>query len=252
LKTRAVRDGDHWIIRGQKLYTSTASYANYCWLAVRTDPDAKPDHAGISVFIVPMDTPGIQLSPLHGLNEHRSNVVFWDDVRVPHSALVGEVNGGWKAITAALAYERIALAAVTARGRSYFDKLIDYVSTAERNGRPLREDSLVRERMAALAGEIEAARLLSAHTARIVEQGGVPIAEAAMLKIYSGELMERLGETALDLLGSGGSLRTGSPSALVHGDFEFCIRDSLMYVIGGGTGEIQRNIVALRGLGLPR
>ena len=252
LKTRATREGTEWVIRGQKLYTSTASYANYCWIATRTDPDAKPSHAGISIFAVPMTTPGITMQPLIGLNEHRSNVVFWDDVRVPESALVGEVNGGWKVITDALAFERIALAGVAARGRAYFDKLVEYVRMAERNGRPLREDTLVRDRLATLAGEIEAARLLSVETARSVDGGGVPAHEAAMAKVYSGELMERLGETALDILGSGAALRDGSRSTLISGNFEFCIRDSLMYVIGGGTNEIQRNIIALRGLGLPR
>jgi alkylation response protein AidB-like acyl-CoA dehydrogenase len=252
LKTRAVKDGDDWVIRGQKLYTSTASYANYCWLAARTDPDAQPSHAGITVFVVPMDSPGLTLQPLIGLNEHRSNVVFWDDVRVPASAVVGEVNGGWKVITAALAFERIALAGVAARGRAYFDKLVAHARSASRGGRPMRDDPLVRERLATLAAEIEAARLLSVQTAQIVEDGGVPAHEAAMAKIYSGELMERLGEAALDLLGTGAGLRDGSRSTLLDGSFEFCIRDSLMYVIGGGTNEIQRNIVALRGLGLPR
>ena len=147
---------------------------------------------------------------------------------------------------------RIALASVAARGRAYFDKLVEHVRHAERRGKPLREDTLIRDRLATLAGEIEAARLLSVETARIVDGGGVPVHEAAMAKVYSGELMERLGEAALDILGSGAALRDGSRSTLIHGNFEFCIRDSLMYVIGGGTNEIQRNIIALRGLGLPR
>lgn len=252
LKTRAIKDGNEWVIRGQKLYTSTASYANYCWLAARTDPDAVPNHAGISVFIVPMDTPGLTLQPLTGLNEHRSNVVFWDNVRVPESAIVGEVNGGWKVITAALAFERIALASVAARGRGYFDKLVDYVRQADRHGKPLRQDPLVRDRLATLAAELDAARLLAVQTARLTDEGELPVHQAAMSKVYSGELMERLGETALDLLGSGASLRPGARSALIGGNFEFCLRNSLMYVIGGGTNEIQRNIIALRGLGLPR
>ncbi len=252
LKTRAIRDGDGWIIRGQKLYTSTASYANYCWLAARTDPDAVPSHAGISVFIVSMDTPGIVMQPLYGLNDHRSNVVFWDDVRLPAGALVGEVNGGWKVITAALAFERVALASVAARGRGYFDKLVAHVHQARRNGRPMAEDALVRDRLGALAADIEAARLLAVQTAQLIEAGQVPIHQAAMTKVYSGELMERLGEAALEILGTGAALKGGARSSLIGGDFEFCIRDSLLYVIGGGTNEIQRNIIALRGLGLPR
>ena len=252
LKTRAIQDGSEWVIRGQKLYTSTASYANYCWLAARTDPNAVPSHAGISVFIVPMTTPGITLQPLTGLNDHRSNIVFWDDVRIPESAVVGEVNGGWKVITAALAFERVALASVAARGRAYFDKLVDHVMHAERNGKPMRFDTLVRDKIASLAAEIEAARLLAVQTARLIDEGAVPAHEAAMSKVYSGELMERLAEAAFDLLGSGASLKGGARSALIDGAFEFCIRDAFLYVIGGGTNEIQRTLIALRGLGLPR
>lgn len=252
LKTAATKDGNEWIIRGQKLYTSTASYANYCWVAVRTDPKAEPKHAGISVFIVPMNTPGITLQPLIGLNDHRSNVVFWDDVRVPESALVGDVNGGWKVITAALAFERVALASVAARGRAYFDRLVAYLGHAERNGVPLRQDRLVRDRIATLGSEIEAARLLAVQTAHLIDQGQVPVHEAAMSKVYAGELMERLGEAALDILGTGATLKGGPRSAVLDGDFEFGLRDSLLYAIGGGTNEIQRNIIALRGLGMPR
>jgi alkylation response protein AidB-like acyl-CoA dehydrogenase len=251
IRTAAIPSDDGWIIRGQKIYTSTAGYANYCWLAARTNPD-DPRASGISVFIVPLDSPGITIQPLSGLNGHRSNVVFYDDVRLSRDALVGPVHGGWKIITAALAYERIALAGIAARARSYFDQLVEYVLTASRNGVPMARDSLVRDNLAALAAQIEAARLLAIETARVAESGIVPIHQAAMSKVYASELMERLAEAALDILGTGAALRYGSLSTLINGRFEYAVRDALLYTIGGGTNEIQRSLIASRGLNIPR
>jgi alkylation response protein AidB-like acyl-CoA dehydrogenase len=251
IKTAATRSKDGWTIRGQKLYTSTAGYANYCWLAARTNPD-DPRASGLSVFIVPLDSPGITIQPLHGLNGHRSNIVFYDDVLLREDAIVGEVNGGWAVITAALAHERIALAGIAARARSYFDQLVAYVLTTSRNGTPLARDPLVRDNLAALAAQIEAARLLAVETARVAGSGIVPIHQAAMVKVYASELMERLAETALDMLGAGGALRYGSLSTLIDGRFEYAVRDALLYTIGGGTNEIQRTLIASRGLNLPR
>jgi alkylation response protein AidB-like acyl-CoA dehydrogenase len=251
IKTAAVRTDKGWTIRGQKLYTSTAGFANYCWLAARTNPQ-DPRASGISVFIVPLDTKGITIQPLQGLNGHQSNVVFYDDVELPPEALVGEVNGGWKIITAALAHERIALAGIAARARSYFDQLVNYALTASGTGGPMAKDSLVRDTIASLATQIEAARLLAVETARLVGTGSVPAHQAAMLKVYASELMERLAETALDLLGPGASLRPGSNATLIAGRFEYAVRDALLYTIGGGTNEIQRTLIATRGLNLPR
>jgi alkylation response protein AidB-like acyl-CoA dehydrogenase len=252
IKTSAARTtGGGWVINGQKIYTSTAGFASHVWLAVRTDPTS-PKHGGISVFAVPLTTPGITMQPMSGLNGHRSNVVFYDDVKVPDDALVGEENGGWKVITAALAFERVALAAVAARGRAYFDQLLDYLGTAYRDGRPMGRDSLVRDRVGALAAEIEGARLLAVQTAQVMERGEVPLHEAAMVKVYASELMERLAEAAFDLVGAGAALAAGSVGALVDGRFEYAVRDALLYTIGGGTNEIQRTLIALRGLDLPR
>lgn len=251
IKTAATATADGWVIRGQKIYTSAAGYANYCWLAARTNPHDRR-HGGISVFVVPLDTPGITIQPLKGLNGHRSNIVFYDDVRVPADAIVGEMNGGWKIITAALAYERVALAGIAARARAYFDRLLRYVLNARRDGKPMAQDSLVRDKIGELAAAIEAARLLAAETARVIDTGAVPVHQAAMLKVYSSELMERLAETAFDLVGAGATLRSGPASAAIQGRFEFAVRDALLYTIGGGTNEIQRTLIALRGLGLPR
>ena len=246
IRTSATRTEDGgWSIRGQKIFTSTAGFSTHVWLAARTDP-AQPRHGGISVFAVPLDTPGITLQPMSGLNGHRSNIVFYDDVKLPADALVGEENGGWKIITEALAYERVTLAAIGARARAYFDRLLAHVK------QEMAHDPLVLDSVGALAAEVEAARLLAVRTAQVVEQGEVPLWQAAMVKVYASELMERLSEAAFDLLGTGATLAAGSEGTVADGSFEYGVRDALLYTIGGGTNEIQRTLIALRGLDLPR
>ncbi len=252
IKTAARRSEDGgWVIRGQKIFTSTAGFSTHVWLAARTDPK-NPRHGGISVFAVPLNTPGITLQPMSGLNGHRSNVVFYDDVKLPADALVGEENGGWKVITDALAFERVTLAAIGARARGYFDRLLAHVAQATAHGKPLAHDSLVLDRVGALGAEVEAARLLAVRTAQVVEQGELPLWQAAMVKVYASELMERLSEAAFDLLGTAAALAEGSEGAIAGGAFEYGVRDALLYTIGGGTNEIQRTLIALRGLALPR
>ncbi|MDO8705417.1 MAG: acyl-CoA dehydrogenase family protein [Sulfuricaulis sp.] len=252
IKTSAMRTDDGgWLVRGQKIYTSTAGFSTHVWLAARTDP-SQARQAGISVFAVPLDSPGITLQPMSGLNGHRANIVFLDDVRLAADTLIGEVNGGWKVISDALAYERVTLAAIGARARGYFDRLLAHVGGASRNGRPMAQDSLVLDRVGALGAEVEAARLLAVQAAQVVEQGEVPVWQAAMVKVYASELMERLSEAAFDLLGAGATLKDGAESALADGVFEYAVRDALLYTIGGGTNEIQRTLIALRGLDLPR
>ncbi len=244
--------GGGWRIRGQKTFTSTAGFSTHVWLAARTDP-AQPRHRGISVFIVPLDAPGITLQPMSGINGHRANVVFYDDVEVGENALVGELHGGWAVITAALAFERVSLAAIAARARGYFDLLLSHVQTAALpSGQPMAADSLVGDRIGQLAAQIEAARLLAVNTALVVEGGEVPVHQAAMVKVFASELMETLSEAVFDLLGTGAALESGAPGALLDGRFEYAVRDALLYTIGGGTNEIQRTLIAQRGLGMPR
>lgn len=252
LRTAAMRTGDGgWTVRGQKTFTSTAGFSTHLWLAARTDPSS-PRAGGISVFIVPLDASGITMQPMIGLNGHRANTLFLDDVRLPADALVGRENGGWAVITDALAYERASLAGIAARARGYFDQLVEHLRTARRGGRPMARDALVRDRIGALAAEIEAARLLALQTAEAMQRGEVPVYQAAMSKVYGSELMERLAQSAFDLLGTGASLQPGPASALIDGRFEYAVRDALLYTIGGGTNEIQRTLIALRGLDLPR
>ena len=246
LRTRARRDGDGFVIDGAKLYTTLAELADYCWLAVRTDPDS-PKHAGISVLLVPMDSPGITVRPLHALGGHRTNAVFYDSVRVGADALVGQLNGGWAIITEALAFERVMLGGKVARVRRELDELI-----ARLRDDPLRHDLRVRDAIGQLAAELEAARMLALRCILELEAGRVPHHEAAMAKVFCGELEERLAETALEILGPGAGLAAGSADAELDGLFEHVVRASLLDVIGGGTNDIQRTLIAVRGLGLPR
>lgn len=252
LQTRAVRDGDEWVINGQKIWNSAGSYADYIWLAVRTDPDAQPRQAGISVFIVPVKAPGVTMRPSMALYGRTFCNVFLDDVRVPADALVGKVNGGWAILTGALADERMLMGASINRTRRLFGCVIEYIRRSKVNGEPMGSLSWLRDRIGALAAEIEIGRQLLMHCVAMAEQGKVPIHEAAMSKCYSAELMERFGEAALDLLGMQATLSEDADNPLAAGEIEQYLRQSIMFVIGGGTVEIQRNLIAQRGLGLPR
>lgn len=247
LRTSAVRDGDEWVINGQKLWCTDGEKAQYVWLAVRTDPNAKPQHAGISMFAVPLNSPGITIHPSMALYGHSFCTVFFDDVRVPASALIGEVNGGWKVITSALADERMLMGASVVEIRRAFQALVENVRVAND-----RDNSAVRDRIGALASELEVARRFMMHAVSMAEQNRVAMAEAAISKHFTGELMERVGEASLDILGLGATLSEGSLGALSDGLLEQVLRFSMMLVIAGGTAEIQRTLIALRGLNLPR
>jgi alkylation response protein AidB-like acyl-CoA dehydrogenase len=251
LRTRAVRDGDDWVVNGQKLWSTGGDKSEYVWLAVRTDPEAKK-HAGISVLMADLRSPGVTIRPSMALYGKTFSAVFYDNVRVPAKNLVGNVNDGWKVITDALAAERVMIGGsrMAAIDRA-FDRLTGYIRTAEVGGRRLKDDPVVRDRIGGLASEIEVARQFLARNTNMVEQGRVPVYEAAVGKVFAGELQERLGQAALDILGSGGLLGEDSPSAPV-GEMEQVLRHSIMGMIGGGTSEIQRNLIAIRGLGLPR
>jgi alkylation response protein AidB-like acyl-CoA dehydrogenase len=248
LRTRAVREGDEWVIQGQKIWTTTY-WGKYMFLAARTDPDAKPPHAGISMFIVPMDTPGIQVKPATTMYDGSFANVFYDNVRIPAENIVGPVNGGWKVLTDALANERGLIGGgIVLKVAQAFNLLLADVRADPR----LRDDPRVRERIGLLAAEIEVGRQLMLHCAELAESGTTPPEMGAISKVFSGELMERFGEAALDILGPSAALSQGSPGARRAGRYEQNLRHSMMWVISIGTNEIQRTLIAQRGLGLPR
>jgi alkylation response protein AidB-like acyl-CoA dehydrogenase len=221
------------------------------WLAVRTDPEAKK-HAGISMLMVDLKSPGVTIRPSMALYGRTFSTHFYDDVRVPAKNMVGEVNSGWKVITDALASERVMIGGTrVATIERAFDRFTEHVKTAVVDGKPLKSDPLIRDRIGALAADLEVARQLQMQSLRAVEQGRAPIHEAAMAKVFASELQERLGQAALDILGTGGLLSEDAESAPL-GEMEQFLRHSLMGIIAGGSNEIQRNIIAQRGLDLPR
>ncbi|MEX1255000.1 MAG: acyl-CoA dehydrogenase family protein [Dehalococcoidia bacterium] len=248
LQTRAVRDGDDWVINGQKIFTSGAHSATHVWLAARTDSDA-PKHRGISMFIVPIDAPGVTITPMYTMSGLRTNQTFYDDVRVSSDALVGEENRGWYIVAHALNHERVGLAPTGGLGRS-FDALVQYLR--ERRPEAL-EDPQVRMRLAEMRMEVHVQRALATTNGSIIANGGTPTMEASMAKVWSSELRHRLHSLAMDLLGRyGGLTRESGDLAPANGRLEMIYRTSPILRFGGGTNEIQRSIIAQRGLGLPR
>jgi alkylation response protein AidB-like acyl-CoA dehydrogenase len=222
------------------------------FLAARTDPEAKPPHAGISMFIVPMDAAGISIRPAATMYDGSFANIFYDNVRIPLENIVGEVNGGWKVLTGALAYERgLVGGGIVLKVAHAFEQLRKRIM-AQGGTRALGDDPIVRDRMATLACEIEVGRQLMVHCAELAADGITPPEYGAISKVFSGELMERFGEAALDILGMRATLSEQMPGALDNGRFEQNLRHSLMWVISIGTNEIQRSLIAQRGLGLPR
>lgn len=252
LRTSAVRDGDHWVINGQKIWTTTW-WGKYMFLAARTDRDAKPQHAGISMFIVPMNAAGVTIRPATTMYDGSFANIFYDNVRIPAENIVGEVNGGWKVLTGALAFERgLVGGGIVLKVAHAFEQLRRHVMTRDDEGRSLGDDPIVRDRMATLAAEIEVGRCLMMHCAELAADGVTPPEYGAISKVFSGELMERFGEAALDILGMRATLSEQMPGGIDNGRFEQNLRHSLMWVISIGTNEIQRSLIAQRALGLPR
>jgi hypothetical protein len=249
-KTRAVRDGDDWIIDGQKMFTTLAHEAAYVFLLTRTDPDV-PKHRGLTMFLVPLDAPGVEIHPVHTMGGERTNATFYSGVRVPDSLRVGEVDGGWDVMTVALTFERGGFA--LSEADRVWQQTVDWATTTHRpDGTRVIDDPLVRERLASMRIDDEVARLLALRCSYVAATGGMPGVEGSMHKLWYAEAMTRDAAELVDMLGAEGILAHGEAEAPVDGWVEHLYRHAAVTTIYGGTSEVQRGIIAERGLGLPR
>jgi alkylation response protein AidB-like acyl-CoA dehydrogenase len=248
LQTRAVRDGDHYVVNGQKIWTSYAHYTSHIWLAARTGP-SDSRHRGLTVFVLPTDTPGVTIRPIHTQADFITNEAFFDDVRIPVADRVGEENQGWRVIMLALDIERTTFYSMQTRA---YEELVEWARTHERGGRPVIEDPHVRKTLAELSVDLEVARLLALRSAWMMGSGTVANAESSVNKVWNSDLRLRLGDAGLDVMGEEGQLRLGDEQAPNLGRTELFYRHAPLWRFAAGTNEIQRNIIAQRGLGMPR
>jgi alkylation response protein AidB-like acyl-CoA dehydrogenase len=246
---RATEVEGGWRLDGHKIWTTSAHFADWYWVGARTDPGSK--HRGITLFLVDMKHPGLTIHPTWTIGDERTNEVFFDGVFVSDDYVVGQVNSGWTYICEALDLERFAMMPVGPLEMKV-RALVDYARGAERDGAPLRADPRARRSIAALVTQLEVARMLQRRVISEALRERVPTVESSRYKLYMNELGQRVADAALDLMGPAGTLKPGQPGAPVGGRFERSYRYTVVDTIGGGTSEIQKNIIARRGLGLPQ
>lgn len=250
LRTRAVLDGDSWVINGQKTWNSRGHISTHIWLLARTGaPDSR--HKGLSVFIVPLDTPGIEIQHVESWGDHMFNDVFFSDVRVPATHLIGEVDKGWSIVMSAVNGERAFLGFAYSL-RNILDDFIDHCKATSFEGQVLASRPDVKAGLARFEVEVELAHLMGVDIASQVDAGKSPDGQALGLKIYTSELRTRMADFAMQTLGLTGLLDRHDPNAPMRGDMELLYRRAPINRIGVGANEVLRDVVAQRGLGLPR
>ena len=251
LSTRAVRDGDEFVINGGKVWTTMAHRADWIMLLTRTDPDA-PKHRGISFVLVDMKSPGVTVRPIINMaGGHEFNQVTFDDVRVPRANVVGDEDRGWYVAVTLLDFERSGID-YSAAARRMLDDVREFATETKRNGQPLIEIPWVRSLMADRYIDCEVARLMAYNVAYMQSQDLIPTKEASMSKVFGSETVQRVTEASLDILGQYGTLGREDKWAPLKGRVQEHWMNAFAGTIAAGTSEVQRNIIAGRGLGLPR
>jgi len=250
LRTRAVRDGEEYVINGQKMWTSLIQYADYVWLAARTDPEVKK-HKGLSVFLVPTDSPGFKWTPVKTMSGTTTSATYYEDVRVPAANLVGEENGGWKLITNQLNFERVSLCSAAGVQRALAETRHWAQEAKLQDGRRVIDQEWVQLNLARVHAKVEFLKLINWKIAWGVGKGVNP-ADASATKVFGTEFYTEAYRLLMEVLGQESYVKLGSPGEKLRGRLERMHRSALILTFGGGTNEIQRDIIAMVGLGMPR
>jgi alkylation response protein AidB-like acyl-CoA dehydrogenase len=261
LRTRAVIDGDEFVINGNKIFTSGANQADYVWLACRTDPDA-PKHKGISLILVPTSAPGFKVTPIVTVGDIVTTATYYDDVRVPVTNVIGPLHGGWRMITTQLNHERVGLAALGGRAHRAWDEVVEWARVTDAPDAPDAPDKSgggrvidqpwVQIDLARTHAQLEAMKLLNWRLTAALAAEELQPADASAAKVYGTETLVDVYRTLLGIVGPAGLLRPGSPGAALRGDLEWGGRSAQINTFGGGVNEVQREIVAAAGLGMTR
>ncbi len=250
LKTTARLDGDHFVVNGNKLWTSGAEAADYIWLAARTDPDL-PRHKGISILILDTREAGFSHTVIPTCSNPTA-ATYYDNVKVPADMLVGKLNGGWQLVTSQLNHERLGLGAWSDKVVGLFRRVLLWAKARDESGRRAVDSPWVRSLLAECYARLEAMRLINFRIAADLEHGRMDVALASSTKVYGSESAIEILRKLSEILGAGGLVRAGSAAAQLLGELEYELRASVTLTFGGGTNEIQRGLIAQFGLGMPR
>lgn len=251
LKTAAVDQGDHYLVSGNKVYTSSAEAADYVFLAARTDADA-PKHKGISILVVDTSDPGFSYGPIHTVGSVRTNVSYYTDIKVPKDMIIGEENRGWRLITSQLNHERVGLAAWGIQGWKLFKGALEWARETRADGKRVIDDPMAQRNLAEVYSHLEAMRVMNARMAWTLENNPVDAVFPSALKVYSTEVMIELCRLLMDVVGPNSLIAAGGEGAVLHGDLEHEHRRALINTFGGGVVEVLRGLVATHGLGMPQ
>ena len=251
LTTSAVKQGDHYLVNGNKVYTSGAEGADYVWLAARTNPDV-PNHKGISILVLDTKDPGFSFGPIHTMGGVRTNVTYYSDVKVPADMIIGEENAGWRLITEQLNHERVGLAAWGIQGWKIFRAALEWArNTQNADGQRVIDDPIAQRNLAEVYAHLEAMRVMNARMSWQLDQAEMDPVFPSAIKVYSTEIMLEICRILMDVVGPHALIAAGSEGAVLHGDLEHEFRRATISTFGGGVVEVLRGLVATHGLGMP-